>query len=104
MKNTSVIFCILIFLIGAFIPARHSLSSVYGSIEPEDAAKKVLAINGKDSLAVVPQAGKFSVALSAGNWKLYFQAEKPFKDVTVENIRVEEGRSTGAGVIYLKKE
>ena len=101
MKNTGIIFCILIFLIGAFIPVRSSISSIYGSIEPQDAAKKVLAINAKDTFVVIPQAGKFSVAVSAGTWKLYVQAVKPFKDATVENIRVVEGKSTDAGVIQL---
>ena len=101
MKNTGVIFCILIFLIGAFIPVRHSLSSIYGSIEPQDAAKKVFAIQARDTFAVIPIAGKFSIAVSAGTWKLYVQAAKPFKDVTVENILVVEGKSTDAGVVRL---
>jgi len=101
MKNTSILFCTLIFLIGAFIPARRSISSIYGTIEPQDAAKKVLAINAKDTFVVIPEAGKFSIAVSAGNWKLYVQAMKPFKDLTVENIRVEEGKSTDAGLIRL---
>src|SRR4051812_13153780 len=101
MKNTGVIFCILIFLIGAFIPARRSLSSIYGTIEPQNAAKKVLAINAKDSFVVIPEAGKFSIAVSAGNWKVYIQAVKPFKDLTVENIRVAEGKSTDMGLIRL---
>ena len=103
MKNTGVIFCILIFLIGAFIPVRHSLTSIYGSIEPQDAARKVLAIQAKDTFAVIPIAGKFSIAVSAGTWKIYIQAASPFKDKTVENIHVEDGRSTDAGVIRLSK-
>jgi hypothetical protein len=101
MKNTGIIFCILIFLIGAFIPARPVLSSIYGSIEPQNAASKVLAINAKDTFAVIPQDGKFSVAVPGGTWKLYIQAIKPFKDITVENIAVIEGKSTDAGVIRL---
>ena len=104
MKTTGIIFCVLIFLIGAFMPARPALSSIYGSIEPQDAARKVLAINGKDSFAVIPQAGKFSIAVSAGTWKIYVQAVKPFKDVNIENVRVDEGRSTDAGVIKLKSD
>jgi|GEM_PF-1390534 len=104
MKNTSILFCTLVFLIGAFIPAKPTISSIYGTIEPPDAASKVLAINAKDSFVVIPEAGKFSIAVPAGNWKLYIQSVKPFKDRTVENIRVEEGKSTDAGVIRLKKQ
>ena len=102
MKSTGIIFCTLVFLIGAFIPSRPSLSSIYGTIEPQGAATKVLAISAKDSFAVIPQEGKFSIAVSAGNWKLYIQAVKPFKDISVENITVEEGKSTDIGVIQLK--
>ena len=96
----------MIFVIGAFIPVRHSISSIYGTLEPADAAKKVFAINvnTKDSLVVIPQSGKFSIAVSAGNWKIWVHGMKPFKDVFVENIRVAEGRSTDAGVIHLTAE
>ena len=101
MKNTGIIFCILIFLIGAFIPVRQTLSSIYGSIEPPDAAEKVLAIQAKDTFVVIPNAGQFSIAVPAGTWKLNIQAAKPYRDVTVENIQVAEGKSTSAGLIRL---
>lgn len=104
MKSTGIIFCILIFLIGAFIPTRSALTSIYGSIEPQDAATRVIAISAKDSLVVIPQAGKFSIAVSAGTWKILVQALRPYKDKSVENIIVREGKSTDAGVIRLSAE
>ncbi len=104
MTKGGILFCTLIFLIGAFIPAHRSISSIYGTIEPPGAVKIVLAINAKDTFAIIPQAGKFSIAVSAGTWKLYIQANKPFKDKTVENIGVTEGKSTDAGLIQLSAE
>ena len=104
MKNTGIIFCILIFLIGAFIPARPVLSNIYGSIQPHNAAIKVLAINAKDTLSFVPIEGKFAVAVPGGTWKLFIQASKPFKDDTLKNIQVAERRSTDVGIIRLTAE
>lgn len=101
MKNTGIIFCILIFLIGAFIPARPVLSNIYGSVQPQNAATKVLAINAKDTLAFVPVEGKFAIPVSGGTWKLFIQTSKPFKDVTLKNIQVAERRSTDVGVIRI---
>src|SRR5881628_1838842 len=104
MNNSGIIFTILIFVIGAFIPAHPSVSSIYGTLEPPDAAQKVYAIQSKDTFTVIPQAGKFSIAVSAGVWKLYIHAQRPFKDVTIENIKVVEGKSTDAGLIHLTAE
>lgn len=91
------------FLTGAWIFDKNTMiSSIYGNIEPVGAASKVLAIKGTDTVAVVPQSGKFSIAVSTGGvWKLYVQAISPYKDATVNNIKVEDGRSTDAGIIKL---
>jgi hypothetical protein len=101
MNNSGIIFTILIFVIGAFLPSRNSISSIYGTLDPQDAADKVYAIHNTDTLAVIPQAGKFSIAVTGGVWKLYIRGVKPFKDVTIDNIRVTDGKSTNAGLIHM---
>lgn len=97
-----VIIC-LAFLATAWVIERNpTITSIYGSIEPVEGGKKVFAIKGTDTVAVVPQDGKFSVAVgSAGNWKIYVQATPPYKDAAVNNIMVEEGKSSDVGIIKL---
>ncbi|HMK04448.1 MAG TPA: hypothetical protein VK489_09660 [Ferruginibacter sp.] len=104
MKKLILLTCIVFFAMSAFLPRNSFISSIYGSIEPAEAAKKVWAIKGTDTLTVIPEAGKFSIAVSGGVWRLYIQAMKPYKDAVVDNIRVEEGKSTDAGMITLKSD
>lgn len=101
MKKLLMIVCVAYLVMSAFVPHKPFISSIYGTIEPAEAAKKVWAINGKDSVSVVPEAGKFSIAVTAGDWKLVIEAEQPYKDAVIENVHVTEGRSTDAGVIKL---
>jgi hypothetical protein len=102
MKKLILLTCIAFFAVSAFISRDNAISSIYGSIEPADAAKKVFAIKGTDTLTVIPGNGKFSIAVSAGVWKLLVEAMPPYKNAVVENIRVDEGISTDAGMITLK--
>lgn len=89
----------------AFSSKQKMLTSIYGTIDPPDMAIKVWAINGTDSVTITPESGRFSLAIPhAGKWKLFVKAVKPYKDATVENIVVTEGKSTDAGVIKLASE
>jgi len=102
MKKLLFFTCIALFiLISAFGFRASFISSIYGTIEPAEAAKKVWAVNGKDSVSVIPEAGKFSIAVTAGKWTLHVEAAAPFKDIIIDNINVEEGKSTNAGVIRM---
>lgn len=96
-----ILICVVFVLASLVI---KPVSSIYGTIEPAESAAKVFAIKGTDTLVVIPEAGKFSVAVTgAGKWKLYVQAISPYKDAVVDNLTVEEGRSTDAGIIKLLK-
>ena len=104
MKKLILLICIVFFAVSAFIPRNNFISSIYGTIEPADAAKKVWAIKGTDTLTIIPEGGKFSIAVTGGIWRLYVEAMPPYKNATVDNIRVEEGKSTDAGIITLKSD
>ena len=65
-------------------------SGIRGTIDPIDGAKKVWAISGVDSNAVIPVAGKFSIDVKPGNYK-----------VVVEGVLVLENQPTDVGVIKL---
>lgn len=102
MKKFIFVIAILIFMLSAFSIKNHFLTSIYGTIDPPEAAAKVWAISGKDSVTVEPAEGRFSIAVPhAGTWKLIVHAEHPYKDAVVENIAVQEGKSTDAGTIRL---
>ena len=63
----------------------------------------VWAVNGKDSLSVAPETGKFSIAVTPGTWMIHVIAVKPYKDAIVDSIIVAEGRSSNAGIIRMAK-
>lgn len=104
MKKLILIFAAAIIAFKFFIAANPVITSIYGAIDPPDAASKVLAIKEKDTLMVVPQDGKFSIKVTGGGtWKLYVVAAHPYKDKQVENIQVQDDRSSDVGVIGLSK-
>ena len=104
MKKVFIIISVLFLALAAvsFLPAVKS--GIHGVIEPAEAAAKVTAISGNDSMSTVPVAGKFSLPVKPGNWTLVIEATRPYRSTTVENILVLENQSTDAGVIKLKGE
>jgi hypothetical protein len=102
MKRLLIILCIVFVAMAAFIiPAK--LSGIHGTISPADGGKKVWAIStgGTDTVSIVPSSGAFSLEVKPGTWKIIVEAAKPYKDVTVSNITVEDGKYTDAGEIKL---
>lgn len=80
------------------------MSSIYGYFDPPGAVKKVSAINGTDTVVVIPQQGRFSIAVHGGVWKLYIEAVPPYLDITTEYFKVTEGFSTDVGTVRLTKQ
>lgn len=104
MKNIILAMSMLVITGIAFTPATIVKSGIHGSIEPADAAAKITAISGSDSMSTVPVAGKFSLPVKPGNWTLVIEANRPYRNYTVENVLVLETQSTDVGVIKLKSE
>ena len=102
MKKILPLLAFFFLLITAFRDAPE-MSSIYGSIEPAEAVKKVMAISGTDTIVVVPQRGKFAVAVNPGIWRLYIESIPPYRDILTEYFKVYEGISTDAGVITLTR-
>jgi hypothetical protein len=103
MKKAIIILCALFVTLGAFSLTTSVKSGIHGTIEPADAAGKVTAISGNDSMSTVPVSGKFSLPVKPGNWTLVIEAVQPYRSTTVENILVLENQSTDAGAIKLQK-
>jgi hypothetical protein len=101
MKKFAFVLCVLFVALCAFFPLTQHKSGIYGTIDPPEGAKRVWAINGKDSVSTTPLLGKFSMEVKPGTWKLIIEATAPLKNAVVENILVQEGQSADAGLIKL---
>lgn len=99
MKKIALVLFTAFIITTAFV--AHKVSGIHGTISPADAAKKVWAVSGRDTVSITPSSGTFSLEVKPGNWKLLIEAVKPYKDAVVTNIIVEEGRYTDAGEIKL---
>lgn len=99
-----ILFAVFFTILFVFAVNKKSKSGIRGTITPANGAAKIWAINGTDSISIVPSTGSFSAELKMGLWKLYIIAVKGYKNTTVENIPVEDGRYTDAGEIKLVAE
>jgi len=104
VKKIVIIICAVLFVgMSAFVwnTKKIAASGIHGIVSPADGAKKVWAINGKDSVAAVPSSGNFSIDAKPGTWKLHVEAANGYKDAYIENIVVEEGSYADAGEIKM---
>ena len=101
MKKIAIILCIAVVIMGAFAFGHRAKSGIYGIVDPPEGAKKVWAISGNDSASAIPVSAKFTLDVKPGNWKLIVEAAAPYKNTSVDNILVQEGQVTDAGVIKL---
>jgi hypothetical protein len=101
MKRMSIAVCTAFIALSAFVVRSNVATAIHGTVTPPEGAKKVWAINGTDSVWAVPAGGSFSFDVKPGTWKLQVEAAAPYKNATIENIVVEEGKSVDAGEIKL---
>ena len=103
MKKIAITLGVTFIMMTAFIGHRF-MSGIRGAISPPDGVKKVWAISGADTVSIAAPSGSFSLDLKPGNWKLYIEAAKPYKDFAWPNIAVEKDRYYDVGEIKLTKE
>jgi len=101
MKKIAITAGAVCIILTAFITRT---SGIHGTVSPADGAKKVWALRGRDTVTAMPFAGTFTLNVKPGNWQLQVEAIKPYKDVVIKNIIVEEGRYTDAGEVKLSKD
>jgi len=102
MKKNAIAACLVIIMLVSFVVS--GTSGIHGAVSPADAAKKVWAYSGKDTVTAMISSGTFTLNVKPGNWQLFIEAVKPYKDAVIRNIIVEEGRYTDAGEVKLSKE
>jgi hypothetical protein len=90
---------ILVVVLHAFKAAQRA--GISGRISPGDAGQMVFAVQGSDTVKLVPSNGSFLLEARPGIYKLIVDAKEPFKDVLMENIEVVNGKTTDVGEIKL---
>lgn len=100
MKNILGI-VITIVLISSF--ALNNRSGIKGTIDPPEGAKRIWAVNGKDTVSIIPAPGSFIMDVKPGTWKLVIEAVLPYKNEERESILVMEGELTDIGLIRLSR-
>jgi hypothetical protein len=103
MKKISIVLLAAMMATSAFISHNHFKAGIYGAIDPPEGARKVWAINGRDSASSVPTTGKFSLEVKPGTWKIVVEAIQPYQSVVLDNVLVQENQFTDAGVIKLRQ-
>lgn len=104
MKNFSWVMVVTLVALIALSGAAVVKSRIHGEIVPPESAKKVWAINGKDTLSINPVMGHFSFDIAPGTWKLYIEAMPPYRPFVKENIQVKESEEVDLGKIVLVTE
>jgi hypothetical protein len=98
MKNVIGII-ISVVLISSF--ANQDRSAIQGSIDPPEGARRIWAVSGKDTVAIIPAPGSFIMDVKPGSWKLVVEAVLPYKNAERESILVTDGQITDIGLIKL---
>lgn len=99
MKQLSVILGLALAAL-AFKGADYG--SISGKVTPADAASQVWAFQGADTLKAPITDGAFNIqGAKAGSYTVIVGAKSPFKNITVENVKVEEDKTTDLGEIRL---
>ncbi len=98
------IFALAVSAIAAFSFRNMEGGSITGKVTPLDGASAAWAIYGADTLKADMMDGTFNVqGAKTGNYTVIISAKQPFKNVTLSDVRVEEGKVTDLGEIKLEQ-
>ena len=103
MKNIFVIMVSFLLIAGLYSFSRSDRSGIQGTIDPPEGARKIIAVSGKDTVAIIPQPGSFIMDVKPGSWKIIVEAVLPYKNTERESILVAEGQLTDIGLIKLEQ-
>jgi hypothetical protein len=78
--------------------------SIAGKVAPLDGASQVWAIQGADSMKTDITDGAFNLqGAKEGTYTVIINAKQPFKNVTISDVKVDEGKVTDLGEIKLEQ-
>lgn len=83
---------------------RSEGGSITGKVRPMDGATEAWAIQGSDTLKTPVSDGAFTFKdARAGTYTVIIDAKDPFKDATMNDVKVEDGKATDLGEINLQQ-
>ena len=89
---------------GLFAFKGMDTGSIKGMVMPAEAASKVWAISGTDTLKAPVQNGLFEISNArAGTYRLIIEAKPPYKNQAKDNVKVEDGQPTNVGAIKMEQ-
>lgn len=90
-------------VIRVFIP--KSTGSIEGRVLPGEAAAVISVFNSSDTAYALPfREGKFKIrGLNEGTYSVFFNASNGYRDTTITNVEVKQGRETKLNTITLTK-
>ena len=95
---------LVILVLGALAFRTLEGGSISGKVTPGDGAKEAWAISGMDTLKAPVTDGAFSIQpAKAGAYTVIIDAKDPYKDATLQDVKVEEGKVTDLGEIKLEQ-
>lgn len=90
--------------LGAMAFRNTEGGSITGKVRPLDGATEAWAIQGSDSLKTPVSDGAFTFKdARAGSYTVIIDAKEPFKDATLTDVKVEDGKATDLGEINLQQ-
>ncbi|HVM88434.1 MAG TPA: hypothetical protein VMT76_09605 [Puia sp.] len=96
----AVLFIAVTFMLLAFVNTQSG--SIKGKIIPQNAASKVWAISGTDTVKGNVGQGSFELtSVKQGEYKLIVEAVPPYSNATKEPVHVKNGEATDIGTITL---
>ncbi|MET6997165.1 carboxypeptidase-like regulatory domain-containing protein [Chitinophaga defluvii] len=78
--------------------------SITGKVSPADGATEVEATEGETKLTATITEGAFTIKdAKAGTYTVVVKGKAPYKDATIKDVKVEDGKPTDLGEIKLEQ-
>ncbi|ASZ12800.1 carboxypeptidase-like regulatory domain-containing protein [Chitinophaga pendula] len=105
MKKTRIgMLALAALAFGTFAFKGAEGGSISGKVTPAEGAQEVWAIQGTDTLKTVVTDGAFNLQnAKAGTYTVIVDGKDPYKDATLQEVKVEDGKATDLGEIRLEK-
>lgn len=104
MKKIKVSMLALAAIASGAFAFRGIEGSITGKVRPADGATAAWAIQGSDTLKTAVSDGAFTFKdARAGTYTVIIDAKEPFKDATLNDVKVEDGKATDLGEINLQQ-
>ncbi|WP_026897533.1 hypothetical protein [Daejeonella oryzae] len=104
MKNVSrSILALTAVSIGLFSFTAFEGGTIKGTVTPSGSVESVYAISGTDTIKAQVADSLVALEVKPGTYSIQIDAKEPFKDQKVENVLVEEGKTTDLGTITLNQ-